>query len=230
MRLRLPSLLVCAMLVFQGHQAIASSLSADRFDVTIRDQDVREVLEELSVVLGIPIAVSDAVQGSVSASFDEATAEELLDDISRRRGLDWRYDGHRIEVTAKSEQVTRILDLGGVRVDELNDALGTLGVYQNRFPLRAMDGEIGMIVAPPQYVAMVEIVLARLVHRRKSAIAAAEAEAARVNQAAIRAEDARREHERLQRAHQFALEQERLRKLQNIRTEPVIVRNGIWGG
>lgn len=210
--------------------ALATPVSQERFNVTIRDQDVREVLLELSGALGIPITVSDAVQGRVSASFESATAEELLDTIARARGLDWRFDGRRIDVTAKSEQATRILDLDGVRIAELVSALQALEVYEDRFPMTALDGEIGMIVAPPNYIALVEVVLARLVERHEAERIAAEAEAARRQEATLRAEEARREHQRLKRAHALALEQEKQRRKQTAPTGPVIVRNGVWGG
>lgn len=231
------SLLIVMWLAVPGAMAMDRTLSDQRFDVTIRDQNVREVLQELSLAIGVPIRVSESVQGRVSASFSEATAEDLLDTIARERSLDWRYDGRSVEVTARSEQVTRILGFEGVRTRELADALRSLGVYEDQFPLTAVEGEFGMLVAPPGYVALVEVVLAELIERNREREADAEAEAKRRRAAAIRLDEHRRELDRLEFARQVEaqrLEAERHRIMElerrNTRQGPAIVRNGVWGG
>lgn len=234
------SFTVFSMVSMLGFPALASGveLTDQEFDVSIRDQNVRDVFEEISAAIDIPILVSDAVSGRVSVSFEQASAKDMLDGLAREGALDWRVDGNRIRVTARSEQMTRIVDLDGVTLSELSKALKTLGVYNSGFPMTAVDGEFGMLIAPPDYIAVVEVVLGALTQRH------AEAEAARLeterkrNDNRVRAAEQRLELERLGRAadlERMRLEHERLlqadqqRDLRAIRA-PKLIRNGVWGG
>jgi type II secretory pathway component GspD/PulD (secretin) len=212
--------------------------SNQRFDVSIRDQNVREVLDEVSIAVGVPILVSDAVRGRVSASFAQATAVDLLDGIADNRGLDWRYDGRRIHVTSRSEQLTRIVGLDGVRIADLSDALRSLGVYDKKFQMTAVDGEFAMLVAPPDYIAVVEVVLGALIERHAASKSAAEV--ARKEREALerRAAEQRLEFDRLARAAELERTRREYERLQRIQREnelrarrgPTLIRNGVWGG
>jgi type II secretory pathway component GspD/PulD (secretin) len=231
------SAIMCSVLSVSAVQG--ADLPADeRFDVSIRDQNVRDVLTEVSSVIGVPILLSDAVEGRVSVGFDQATAVELLDGIAKERALDWRFDGSRIRVTAQSEQITRIVDLDGVKLSELFDALRSLDTYDERFSMTAVDGEFAMVVAPPDYVAVVEVVLGALAERRAEAEAdRAEAESERRELERLAAEQ-KLEFDRLEREaalERFKLEQQlfqewRREQLLNQRRGPTVVRNGVWGG
>lgn len=216
----------------------ANVFSGERFDVSIRDQNVREVLTEVSSAIGVAIILSDDVSGRISASFDQATAEELLDGIAKQRALDWRYDGSRIRVTAQSEQVTRILDLDGVKLDALSSALSKLDAYDDRFQMTAVDGEFAMVVAPPDYIAVVEVVLEALAERQTEV----DAERARAEQERLelarRAQEQKLQFDRLEREaalERLKLEHQLMREFQREqflreRRGPTVVRNGVWGG
>lgn len=183
------------------------------FNVKIRDQEVAEVFQELSVAIGIPITISDSVRGSVTLSLDEASPKELLDEIARSHSLDWRYDGRKIDVTSWNEQVTRIFDLDGVKVATLETALKSLKVYDKRFPISAVDGSFGMIVAPPKYAALVEVVLGKMLERKQ------------VQEAKLRAEALRR----MQFEAESRAQRERIRRA-NRAVTPLVIRNGIIRG
>ena len=232
-----PFLIAAAMLgspVFAGE----FPLPDQKFDVTIRDQNVRSVLDELSTAIGLPILASDSVQGRVSASFEGADAKSLLDGIADSRGLDWRFDGNRIRVTAQSEQVTRIVDLDGVKLDDLRSALETLKVYNERFEFVAVDGEFAMIVAPPDYTAVVEVVLGALIESEAEDREARKLAEQDRRELAREAQRQRLAFERLER--EAALERSRLEQqrqlefqreqFQRARRGPQVIRNGIWGG
>lgn len=211
--------------------------SGELFDVAIRDQNVRDVYREVSAAIGIPILLSDEVEGRVSASFDQATATELLDGIAKSRALDWRFDGGRIRVTSQSEQVTRIVDLNGVKLGQLQTALESLDVYNERFTMSAVDGEFGMVVGPPDYIAIVEVVLGALIERQ----AQAKIEEERIKQEKLELErlafEQKLEINRLERQaelERLKLEQDQLRawereQLLRRRRQPSVVRNGVWG-
>ena len=218
-----------AVAVSFAHPKPAHSAAAEggpfeqRFNVTIRDQDLRTILDELAIAMGLPIKVSESVTGRYTASFKDASGRDLLDRMARERGLDWRYDGRRIVVTAKSEQTSRILSMDGVRLHDLSRALDILGVRAEQFPIRALDGEIAMIVAPPDYLATVEVVLGELIKRRQEAAALAE-ERMEERRARALARDA------------LAVELRRLEAGRQIgaatvtEAPPIVIRNGSWGG
>ena len=202
-------------------------LPDQKFDVSIRDQDVRTVLNELSVAIELPILMSEAVQGRVNASFNGADARSLLDGIAEDRRLDWRFDGQRIQVTAQSEQVTRIVDLDGVTLKNLTSALETLDVYNERFRVRAVDGEFAMIVAPPDYIAVVEVILGALIESEAEKRKEREIAEKDRRDLARRAELQRLELQRIEQQRLLELERARLLRAQR---GPQIIRNGQWGG
>ncbi len=230
------TLALATMLSTAAHSGEA--VSEERFDVSIRDQNVRDVFKEISVAIGVPILLSEAVDGRVSASFDQATADELLDGIAKFRALDWRFDGGRIRVTSQSEQITRIIDLNGITLDKLTGALESLDVYNDRFQMTAVDGEFGMVVGPPDYIAVVEVVLGALIQRQADT---------KVEEERIRREnlelkrlafEQKLELDRLERQaelERLKLEQDQLRawqreQLLKRQRRPSLVRNGVWGG
>lgn len=230
------SFVLVVMLSSSVHSADIES--DELFDVAIRDQNVRDVYKEVSAAIGVPILLSDEVEGRVNATFDQATATELLDGIAKSRGLDWRFDGGRIRVTSQSEQVTRIVDLNGTKLSELQSALEALNVYNERFKMTAVDGEFGMVVGPPDYIAIVEVVLGALIDRQ----AQMRIEEERIKQEKLELErlsfEQRLEIGRLERQaelERLKLEQDQLRAWQREQLlkrnrRPNVVRNGVWGG
>lgn len=235
---RFASCLLAVVLLGSPVNAGEFPLPDQKFDVTIRDQNVRSVLEELSAAIGLPILMSESVEGRVSASFEGVDAEGLLEGISEQRGLDWRFDGNRIRVTAQSEQVTRIVALDGVRLETLRSALDTLNVYNSRFQFTAVDGEFAMIVAPPDYTAVVEVVLGALIDTEAKKREAREQAEKDRRQLALQAETQRLElqkrerevaieRERFEQQRLFELERDALRRA---RRGPQVIRNGVRGG
>jgi type II secretory pathway component GspD/PulD (secretin) len=155
-------------LVSGAASAESAGWQGERYNIVVRDQDLREVLVQFGSLVGVPVVISDDVNGSVSARFEEASGEDIIAALAREFALDWRYDGRRIEVSSNAEQVSRILDMGGVKRAALIDALEALGAHEPRYPVTAVDGQLGLIVGPPRYVGIVEIVLAELVEKKIS--------------------------------------------------------------
>lgn len=222
--------IVFAAVFAPGVFGYGSAMSADqRFDVSIHDQNVRDVFEEISSATGVPVILSENVNGRVSADFEQATVPEMLDTLSDLRALDWRMDNGRIRVTSQNEQTTRIIDLDGIPLLQLTNALKSLGVYSNRFKMTAVEKQFGMVAGPPDYIALVEVVLGALVNTRDK----------KAEESAT-AERQRKEYEQLilkqqYELEQFKLERDRLRAEQLERERlryrgPRLVRNGVWGG
>jgi len=214
----------------------------ERFNVVVRDQGVRDVLTQFGALAGVPVVVSDSIDAKISARFEDATGKEIIEAIAREYALDWRFDGRRIEISANSEQVSRILAMGGVSSADLVDALKTLGTYESQFPITAIDGELGLLVGPPRYVAIVEIVLAELAEKRMAEEIASEQR--RKEEALQRAAEAEAAAEAQRRAEEAeALRLAELRRLLALRAAtrpvqpqapvndaPVVIRGGRWGG
>ena len=214
--------------------AESSDWRDDRFNIVVRDQNLRDVLQQFGSLAGVPVILSDAVDGTLSARFEGASGKDIVASIAREYGLDWRFDGRRIEVSSTSEQVSRILDMDGVTRDALIASLTDLGAYEPRFPISAQDGRLALLIGPPRYVGIVEIVLADLVEERRADRDRAMAMAAK------REEREREERERQERAR--IAEDQRLRALLEAqlrqsetpveveRETPLINRGGRWGG
>ncbi len=214
-RLSQVSLLV-ALLPMQA-LANGDAWLGERFDVTIRDQSLRDVLAQFGTMVGVPTIISDRIDGTVSAKFSDVTGEEILDAFAKRYALDWRFDGRRLEVSSNSEQVSRVFDMGGVSSSELIKALEALDSYDSRYPLSVLDGQLALLVGPPRYVAIVEIVLAELAERR-----AIELEAARIE---------RENNLRLEQLRAEALARASVKRpVAAISDAPLINRGGQWGG
>ena len=248
------AILLPLLLSVESAHADAMGWQDERFNMVVRDQNIRDVLVQFGALAGVPVVLSEDVDARVTARFENATGEEIVEAIAREYALDWRYDGRRIEVSANSEQVSRILDMGGVAKADLVRALEALGAHEPRFPITAVDGQLALLVGPPRYVGIVEIVLAELVETR----AAAEARAAerrrkaeaeekeRLEKAEAedreRREKAERLAERLRIEERERLAEERRLRVQAFerekqvrtapaeRTTPLINRGGRWGG
>ncbi len=210
--------------------ADSAQWQADRYNIVVRDQALRDVLMQFGSLAGVPVVVSSEVDGSVSARFEGASGSEIIAALAREYALDWRYDGRRIEVSSNSEQVSRILDMGGVKRSSLVGALESLGAYESRFPITATDEQLALVVGPPRYVGIVEIVLTELVEKR---LADKAERAEREREARILEKE---ERERALEALRIQAElAERLRRASMLksspeRTAPIVNRGGRWGG
>lgn len=201
----------------------------EQFDVVVRDQPVSDVLREFGVMVGRPVVVTDGVDGRVSIRFDSATGSDILDAVTRENALDWRYDGVRIEVSSHDEQVSRLLQMGGVQQEDLVAALDAIKVYDSKFPISTIDGTLALVSGPPRYIAIVEIVLGQLVERRLVAELEAEERAAAESAAKVEAEklaearrlaEMKRQEEAARRVDQQALQaQEQALRLAAAREE-----------
>lgn len=137
------------------------------FEYAVVDQELRDVLIELGKRVGLNAVVSDGVRGRVRGRLARGTAVETLDRLAAIYGLDWFTDGSTLHVSAVGEAVSRLVDLGGVPPAQLDSALRTLGVLDQRWPIRGSDPSLGMamVSGPPRYVALVEQTLSVLARR-----------------------------------------------------------------
>lgn len=180
------SMLTCALLAGVGVDSARAGANEswldEQFDVVVRDQRLNDVLRQFGSMVGSPVYVSEQVRAQVSARFEGASGREILDALAREHSLDWRFDGRRIEITSQSEQVSRLLDLNGVKRARLVNVLDGLDLFDERYPISAVDGTLAYMTAPPRYIAAVEAVLADLIDQqaREAKDREIQAEAARL--------------------------------------------------
>lgn len=137
--------------------AEAQAWSQKPFQYVAVEQDVRDVLHELSVAASVPIELSDAVRGQAHGRWSEMGAGEFLSRFAHDYGLDWYYDGSLLSVSASSETTTRLMPLHGMRVDTLRSGLVASGLLDERFGVR--NGPVpdtAMVTGPPHFVAIVQ--------------------------------------------------------------------------
>ena len=135
---------------------------SDSYTLVARQMSVRSALESFSVAQGIPILLSDRVNGVISGDFKNVSPAEFLDRISAINNLTWYYDGTAIYVYAVGEMGSTLIDLRYMKADEVLKMMVELGVEDARFPLKAAsDGELIMVSGPPRYVMLVSEMIAR---------------------------------------------------------------------
>ena len=133
------------------------------YDYLIVDQDLRGVLLAFGANLGIRIQLSDEINGQVHGDLPELPAGQFLESLGQRFGFDWYYDGDVLYVTEASEAQARMLVLGSVAFPDLESELASLGLLDDRYPLRhSSDSNLALVSGPPRYVALIEETLTAL--------------------------------------------------------------------
>lgn len=127
------------------------------FQYVAVDQDIRDVLRELSSAVSVPIEMSDAVRGQAHGRWAQMDAVDFLGRLAHDYRLDWYYDGAMLSVSASSETATRLLPLHGMQLAALRAGLASAGLLDERFGLR--DGPLpdtAMVTGPPRFVSIVQ--------------------------------------------------------------------------
>lgn len=124
------------------------------------DQPIPEALVEFGRNLGIQVRVSDAVKGRIGPGIPTGSAREFLEEISKRYGLVWHYDGLVLNVAAESEMTTELIPLDAHAGEDAAGRLERLRVTEERFPTRVLvDDDMLSVSGPPSYIALVKKVL-----------------------------------------------------------------------
>ncbi len=154
-------------------EARADIWSQKPFQYVAVDQDIRDVLRELSSAVSVPIELSDAVRGQAHGRWSEMDAGDFLSRFAHDYRLDWYYDGSLLSVSALSETATKLISLHGVQIGALRSGLVSAGLMDERFGLR--DGpmpDTAVITGPPRFVSIVQQSLDAVVPPHPQATAA----------------------------------------------------------
>lgn len=154
----------CSMVAFAEETSVTKKLpwKSDTYTLVARQLSIRSALESFSVAQGIPILMSDRVDGVLSGDFKEVSPDEFLNRISAINNLTWYYDGTALYIYTVGEMSSTLIDLRYMKADEVLKMMVELGVEDARFPLKAAsDGELIMVSGPPRYVMLVAEMIAR---------------------------------------------------------------------
>ncbi|MCT7376840.1 type III secretion protein [Chelativorans salis] len=158
-------LLVGLWFCVAGIQAIAAEPEwpAGIYTYIPIDQRVSEALQEFGRNVGLPVRVSDRVEGRLSHGMPIGTAREFLTWICDRYGLVWYYDGAVLHIAAESELRTEMVKLATEEMRSMRARLERVGISNPRFPIRLMEDDNLMSVSgPPAYIAAVKKALGLL--------------------------------------------------------------------
>ena len=132
------------------------------YTLVARDMNLRTALDTFAVAEGLPLVMSDGVQGIFSGDFKDVASGEFLDRLATVHNLTWYYDGAALYLYGAGEVRTMLLDLQYMKAGEVRTMLAELGVEDARFPLKTTsDDQIIMVSGPPRYVALVAELVAR---------------------------------------------------------------------
>jgi type II secretory pathway component GspD/PulD (secretin) len=155
-----------AMIALAGFAAPANAAPAwfnSPYNYVVLDQDVRVALTEFGRNLGLPVVLSDAVNGRVRGRIEARTAGDFMERLAGANGLTWYFDGSVLHVSADKEFVTRVLDAGRLRGEAVASEMRELGLADERFSLRAArNGNVITVSGPPAYINVVGQLVERM--------------------------------------------------------------------
>jgi type III secretion protein C len=136
---------------------------AEPYAYVVVEQDVRGALTELGRNLNLIVVFSDKVRGTSRGSIRAATAGEFLDRLCDANQLSWYFDGNVLHIASADEVGTRVFDVQGRRLDELEAYLANLDVAGEPMSTRPSPERDGLFVSgPPAYLTQIQQHLDRL--------------------------------------------------------------------
>lgn len=98
------------------------------YPYVVVDQGVRDILQEFSRNLAVPVEMDDQVEGRVRGRVQADNALDFLNEVCRSSGLAWFYDRGVIYVASQGNLQARIFDLSGYDISQFMQRLNELEV------------------------------------------------------------------------------------------------------
>ncbi len=93
-----------------GPSAVQALANSQRFSISMRDADLRELLFGLGELARVNIVMDPDVQGTVTVNLTEVTFDEALNSILQPLGFQHRLEGRLLRI-GRPQMVTRFFDL-----------------------------------------------------------------------------------------------------------------------
>ncbi|QEZ93520.1 MULTISPECIES: type III secretion system outer membrane ring subunit SctC [Proteus] len=155
-------LALCCSLSFQIQAAqgkVIYTHQVKKPDVFIAvDTRVEQFFLVLSDKLDKPFILSNAVKKErITGNFDISSPEEAFELMVKRLSLLYFNDGKSIYIYESSEILQELFQVKNIGLAELKDYLQDVGLYDQRYPLRAgQDQRTFYISGPPVYIKLVK--------------------------------------------------------------------------
>lgn len=126
------------------------------FPYVASEAAVSRVAAEIMRRTGVGVRVDESVAGEVTVQLPDGTLRELMDDVAGQIGAIWWHDGSILRIERMAEFDTRLVDPGGLSVEEIEREMAAMGFLDERFPLRmTSDGMVLRVAGPAGYVSEV---------------------------------------------------------------------------
>lgn len=123
----------------------------------IQDEPIADVLKNFAASQGLRIVVSDKVQGLVSGDFRNVPPATFFDQLSKIYGLIWFYDGYTLYVSDGSEAISKMMQVGDVNIERIENTLSNFGVAYSAAALRSAGTEgLIYVTGEPRLVNLVQ--------------------------------------------------------------------------
>lgn len=127
------------------------------YSYAIVEQRLPAVLREFGANLGLPIEISDEVDGLVRGPWPELTARQFLARLESTFGLQSYYDGRVLHISTAKEARSEMLRLKGVAFEDVEAELDSLGLLDPDYSLRpAPNGMAALAYGPPRFLELVK--------------------------------------------------------------------------
>lgn len=140
-----------------GASAAEPDWPAGTYKYITVDQPVAEALAEFGRNIRIPVSVSPAVKGRLSAGKAFGNARQFLLTICDQYRLVWHFDGITLNIATEAEVQTEILKIGKAEAATAVEKLKASGVIDQRFPVDvSRRDDVVSVSGPPSYIALVK--------------------------------------------------------------------------
>jgi type II secretory pathway component GspD/PulD (secretin) len=153
------ALLTFAQLILVSEDVVAAPLPQENAPYTFMDKsrNLREVLEVFGENIGIPVRLSERVEGEIDPDFMPHTRNDFLNRLGARHNFMWFYDGGILHISSIYDLQTRFFSLVQWSSHEVANELKKMGVWDGRFIAMQQSGTRTLIVTGPEvYIQLVE--------------------------------------------------------------------------
>jgi type III secretion protein C len=116
-------------------------------------EDIKDVLTDFFAFQRIGVVFSEDVKGTVSGNFENKSAEEFFNRITKAYNLIWYYDGSAVYVYSAHEMTSKILNFRYLDMQQFKKNLNNLGFFDQKFTVRIISKDrIIYVSGPKRYV------------------------------------------------------------------------------
>ena len=132
-------------------------------------QELDDLITQVARFYGFDAVLTRQVRGAVENEQLPSDLNAFIARLTTDRDLVFYFRNRDLNVSARSENVSRVIGLGPSDPRELRAAIEAAGVDSDRFPLRFIEASNSVLVdGPPSFVALVEVIAESLVRTERN--------------------------------------------------------------